>query len=131
MLSRPVHRWKSFWLGVLVLAFFGWAWVRSLHRQDGFLWMTRDFHFSAAQTSGAVEVAWAASDGSWGQNFLWMHEAVPAGEPTFRKAVNWETYPGQLQLTVSHWLLMLVFLVPWAGFLLWRHRRMKRLAAAS
>jgi hypothetical protein len=29
---RPIHRWKSLWLGILVITFLGWAWWQSLHR---------------------------------------------------------------------------------------------------
>lgn len=121
MTPRPLHCWKSLWLGVLVLVFLAWGWGRSRHHLDGFLWMARGFHLSAAQTAGRVELAWAASDGAWGRDFLWIHEAAPnVGEPLFPKAVNWETYPGQLQLTVAHWFLLLTFLAPWAAWLAWR-----------
>ncbi|WP_341405153.1 hypothetical protein [Luteolibacter soli] len=30
MSARPIYRWKSFWLVVMVLGFLGWAWVRSM-----------------------------------------------------------------------------------------------------
>ncbi len=26
---RQLYRWKSFWFGMLVIAFLGWAWARS------------------------------------------------------------------------------------------------------
>ena len=128
------HRWKSFWFGVLFLAFLGWAWSRSLRHLDGFFWMAPRFHLTAGQTTGRVELAWSASSGAWGwgESFLWIHEAADnAGEPLFPKAVNWETYPGKIQLTVAHWFIILVLLVPWTAFLLWRHRRMKRFAVTA
>ena len=28
MIPRPIHRWNSFWLGLLALSFLGWAWTR-------------------------------------------------------------------------------------------------------
>jgi hypothetical protein len=129
MTPRPLHRWKSFWLGVFILVFLGWAWARSLHHLEGFLWMAPRFHFSAAETTGRVEVAWAGSSGAWGKDFLWVHEAAATtGEPLFPKAVNWESYPGQIQLTVAHWFLMLLLLLPWSTFLGWRYRRIRRMA---
>jgi len=39
MTPRPLHRWKSFWLGILVLGFLGWAWVRSIVYDDRIVWM--------------------------------------------------------------------------------------------
>jgi hypothetical protein len=30
MKPRPFYRWKSFWLGILVLLFLGWAWRDSM-----------------------------------------------------------------------------------------------------
>jgi hypothetical protein len=126
MPPRPLHRWKCLWLGVLVLVVLAWGWGRSRHHLDGFLWMARDFCLSAGQTAGRVEIAWEATDGAWGRDFPWIHEAgASVGEPLFPKAVNWETYPGQLQLTVAHWFLMVACLVPWAAGLAWRVRRHK------
>lgn len=132
MFPRPLHRWKSFWLGVLVLVFLSWGWGLSQQHLDGFLWMAERFHFSAGQTAGRVEIAWSASSGAWGEDFLWAHEAAPnAGEPLFPKAINWETYPGKMQLTVAHWFLMLFLLLPWPTFLGWRYRRIRRMARES
>lgn len=132
MTPRPLHCWKSFWLGVLFLAFLGWSWARSLHHLDGFLWMAPRFHLSAGQATGRIELAWAASSGAWGEEFLWAHEvASNAGEPLFPKAVNWETYPGKIQLTVAHWFVILAFLIPWSAFLGWRYLRLRHIARES
>ena len=132
MPPRPLHRWKSFWAGILVLVFLGWAWSRSLRHLDGFLWMAPRFHLSAGQTAGRLELAWSASDGAWGRDFLWILEAAAnTGEPFFPKAVNWETYPGKIQLTVAHWFLILLLLVPWSAFIRWRFRRNRRIARES
>lgn len=91
--------------------------------------MAARFHFSAGQTTGRVELAWSRSDGAWGRDFLWIHEAATtAGEPRFPKAVNWETYPGKIQLTVAHWFLILLWLVPLSAFLAWRYLRVQQIA---
>jgi hypothetical protein len=34
MTPRPLHKWKSFWLGILVLGFLGWAWMRGRDHCD-------------------------------------------------------------------------------------------------
>lgn len=129
MLPRPIHRWKSFWLGVLILVFLGWAWARSQHHLDGFLWMGPSFQLSAGQITGRVELTWADSSGARGKSFIWVQEAASNdGEPLFPKAVNWESYPGQIQLTVAHWFLIGLVLLPWSTFLGWRYRRIRRMA---
>jgi len=30
MTPRPIYRWKSFWLGVILLLFLAWSWERSM-----------------------------------------------------------------------------------------------------
>ena len=41
-----------------------------------------------------------------------------------------ETYKG-FSIAVAHWFLILLFLIPWLGWLFWHGRRMKRLAASK
>ena len=127
MTVRPLHRWKSFWLGVLVLGFLGWAWVRSRSWLDGFLWVSGSNLMTGGQHAGAVSWAWDSSRLPFlDPLFEWRHEPVSSvGEPLIPRALVWETYPGQAQLTVAHWFLMLVFLMSWAGFLAWRWRRVR------
>jgi len=43
MSPRPLHRWKSFWLGLLVLIFLGWAWLRSMSYHEGIRWFNWDW----------------------------------------------------------------------------------------
>lgn len=131
MLPRPLHRWKSFWLGVLVLLCLGWAWARSLLHLDGFLWIAPRFHLISGQTTGRIELDWATASGARGESFTWIHDAAATtGEPLFPKAVNWETYPGQIQLTLAHWFLILIFLVSWSAFIGWRWLRIRRFEAS-
>jgi hypothetical protein len=129
MIPRPLHRWKSFWLGVFVLAFLAWAWVRSMSYVEGIFWMTGKHSINAGQAFGSVFLNW---DGSRPPTtrpiFVWVQEVAPVGEPWLHKAVNVETYPRQLQLTVAHWFLILLVLLHWAAFLLWRGRRLRHLA---
>ena len=39
MTPRPFYRWKSFWFGILVLGFIGWAW-RDCSRNKSYITMT-------------------------------------------------------------------------------------------
>lgn len=132
MTPRPFHRWKSFWLGIFVLASLAWAWVRSMSYVEGIFWMSGKHSISAGQAFGSVFLNWDGSRPPTSHPiFVWAREAAPVGQPWFHKAVNVETYPKQLQLTFAHWFLMLVLLFPWTTFLLWRYRRMKRFAVTT
>ena len=50
--------------------------------------------------------------------------------PWFAPAVGALDSQSGILFSIAHWLLILFFLLIWAGFLAWRVRRMKRLAAA-
>ncbi|MEK7954090.1 hypothetical protein [Luteolibacter soli] len=150
MPPRPLHRWKSFWLGVLIIAFLGWAWVASMRHVDVLYWnsavgsstpspASKNFdHFvyrnfgrfvlTAGQTLGWVEVKWDTSRFSPLASH-WSHQIITLTpkETWFARAVRVERYPGRLEVFVAHWLLILLFALPWATCLFYRHRRMKRL----
>jgi hypothetical protein len=130
MLPRPLHRWKSFWLGILVLAFLGCGWLRSMSHTDGFFWLPKHFIFTAHQSTGQLGFAWDYSKpASPLSMFQWVHEPISAaGEPWFPSAVVPEVYDRQFQFAIAHWFLMLLFLIAWGAFIYWRVRRMKRLA---
>jgi hypothetical protein len=131
MHPRPLHRWKSFWLGVFVLAFLGWAWVRSVHRIDDISYKasTSSTSWGACTGFGAVLLGWShdpfAPDGlrfssartnpDWGS--IWFPEAIQLDGG---RTEGWQNF------SIAHWFLILLFLVPWAGSLFWRIRRMRR-----
>ena len=131
MSPRPLHRWKSFWLGLLVLAFLGWAWVRSTHHMDyvSYKTSTSSITWAAGTGFGAVRLGWSddpfAPDGlsfssyrsnpAWGST--WFPEAILLDGGADE---SWQNF------SIAYWFLILLFPVPWAGFLLWRIRRMRR-----
>ena len=132
MSPRPFHRWKSFWLGLLVLIFLGWAWVRSTHHID-------DISYKASSSSrtwvvstgfGALLLGWAddpfAPDGPEVSSYAVDRTWVTNG--WFPKPITLEgdRPEGWQSFSIAHWFLILLFLVPWAGFHFWRVRRMRR-----
>ncbi|MEK7954091.1 hypothetical protein [Luteolibacter soli] len=125
MPPRPLHRWKSFWLGILVLAFLGCGWVHSMSHTDGFFWLPKHFSISAYQSTGQLGFSWDASQTSTSLTYFhWIHEPIStAGEPWFPRAVVPEIYDRQFQFGIAHWFLMLLFLSAWIAFLVWRIRR--------
>jgi len=177
MISRPIYRWKLFWFGLLVVAFLGWAWVRSMSHFDmvkvgvgksvfsvesmsGELRMEREpLHFFAGW-SPEIEIklgesyfsdrrlfppaigrfnrglesrrAFVEDTGSAPDPFADADE-----DPELRAAELEELAVLQIEISdymtwrFAWWFLVLVFLVPWGGWLAWRWRRMKRLSAGS
>lgn len=134
MSPRHFYRWKSFWFGLLVLVFLGWGWWRSLSHLDIAGWVY----------PGATQAVFVRSNGGWvhlyntGPN----HSIAPAVAGlqvyTYRqeRAKEWFPVPFKHEdfgnpeggaYYLSHWILMLLFLLPWTGWLAWRGRRLRRL----
>ena len=140
MLPRPFHRWKSFWFGLVVLGCLGWSWVASMRHVDVLYFnsaagpsTTLHRHFgsfvlTAGQTLGWVEVKWDTSRPSPLVSH-WSHQIITLTpkETWFARPVTVKRSPGRLEVFVAHWLLILLFLLPWTTYLSWRSRWMKRL----
>ena len=134
MKPRPLIKWKSFWLGILVLGFLGWGWNRSVSDGEKVYWSSsggtvrevshragvftyRSWNSPPPDYGGGVVHHWTSSQGYW----------VGAGSPC-------KFYPGTSLLPdffVCHWFLILLFLVPWVSFLAWRVRKQRRLTKAD
>ncbi|RYD81654.1 MAG: hypothetical protein EOP84_10655 [Verrucomicrobiaceae bacterium] len=125
MLPRPLHRWKSLWLCILVLALLGIGWVRSMSWTDGFFWFPEHFALTAYQSAGQIGFSWDQSRlRTTVSMFEWVHEPISsASEPWFPKAVVPEVYDRQFQFGIAHWFLMLLFGIPWIALLSHRVRR--------
>ena len=128
MTSRAIYRWKSFWLGVLVLVFLGWAWMRSRSQWESAMWVSASAPEYVAVLQGGGQLGFGT--------------AVNRGYPTELRidkiAIDWPLvwfppwYADGCEITVgehmvAHWFVMLVFLVIWASWLGWRWRRIRRL----
>jgi hypothetical protein len=131
MTPRPVYRWKSFWLGVCVLGFLGWAWVRSNRVEESLSVVAWSFKGDGANAASLSQ--------AWGKIDVAV-DADPFGDPGVRcfvREINWElkeppvlmefsTGHYSTRLVVSHWFLMMLFLVPWGAWLVWHWRREQR-----
>ncbi len=127
---RPLYRWKSFWFGVLVIVFLGWAWVRSYSLQEGLAGELRPTQsVGVLQNLGSVRLIVRPTIGLRPGFFS---DDVNGTTRIFPAAFYWEIYyfEGIGSITVgevAHWFLILLFLLPWSGWLAWRWRRMRRL----
>ena len=141
MTPRPIHRWKSFWSGILVLAFLGWSWVASMRHVDVLYlnsavaspgsFLHRHFGrfvLTAGHTLGWVEFKWDTSRPSPLASH-WSHQIITLTpkETWFARAVTVKRSSGRFEIYLAHWLLLLLFLPPWGAWLAWRVRGMKRL----
>ena len=69
MSRRPVYRWKSFWLGLCVLVFLGWAWLRSMEWMSGVSWQ------------------WTVGDKS-----EWVGQSIAVEQDEGRVSLWWDSY---------------------------------------
>jgi len=155
MPPRPFYRWKSFGFGIVMLAFLGWAWVASMRHVDVLYWNPSvgsagsstvstnlrhalyrqfgSFVFTTGQSLEAVEITWDSSRPSPLADH-WSHLVITLTpkETWFAPAVKVEhRRPRQFRFAIAHWFLILLFLIPWTAYLIWRVRGMRRLAAIA
>jgi hypothetical protein len=136
MTPRPIYRWKSFWLGVLVLGFLGWAWVRSMDHRDAFDFGVGADMWQIDSNFGTISASRHAQLGPGrGIDFLGFTSEPGGGYmrefPRAFEHVTLENFPRSKWWTVADWFVILLFLVPWVLFLAWRWWRMKRLTGKT
>jgi hypothetical protein len=152
-LKLALHRSITFWSGILVIAFIGWAWRDSKASISALIF----HHGRIANEYAGVTVTLSP----WYEvNQLLPHrsaterrvsfEALPAPhvahgtstpadsnplEPFDRRweigewhQASFAIYGGadSWLLFIPHWLILLAIALPWTGLLLWRARRRKR-----
>jgi hypothetical protein len=131
MTPRPLIKWKSFWLGILVLVFLGLAWMQSMNRMDSLSFGLGVDRWEVVCTMGKVSaVRWpqlVAGRGVHSVSYLseqgggFNREFPPAFESVvFDESLNVRAWMSSI------WCLILLFLVPWFGFLFWRVRKQKK-----
>jgi hypothetical protein len=140
MTPWPIYRWKSFWLGVLVLGALWWAWSRSMTRSG-----------IVAFGSTASKECWQVGSGAAAIHYYYTDltnsyfYTAPEGWvfESSAKRRSFNSYPAAIkahhstdlltvtQVKIAYWFLIILFLVPWVSFLAWRWRRMGRLAVGS
>jgi hypothetical protein len=127
---RPIHRWKTLWLGLLVFASLLWAWVVSLTSVHGVGWCDGKSAYYARTWDGVLGLG-IDRGGMLAQGFVYWH--LPGSERLSGKLIpRIERLPeiAIVELMLPFWFLLLLFLIPWAALLAWRLRRMKSHAAA-
>ncbi|RYD24970.1 MAG: hypothetical protein EOP87_25230 [Verrucomicrobiaceae bacterium] len=140
MKPRPVYRWKTFWLGIFILTYLGWAWATSpgtmtttaitipgrwlavtqLDSQVGF------FHGKSSTLSSFTPGTPSATP-EWDFAF----ERRPSRSTIDH--VYWESALRRYSrgFIITHWLLILLFLALWIPILALRWMRLNRLSASA
>ncbi|MEK7951605.1 hypothetical protein [Luteolibacter soli] len=130
-MPRPLHRWKSLWFGLLILAFILWAWIRSTTRDDELTLARGTTVFIVESKRGSLTFDRFSLPGN--AITPWEFQSAPSGPATFSDYFPtsfYHIYAGDEGSTsLAWWLIALTFLLPWTTFLTWRHHhRIKRLA---
>ena len=126
MNPRPLYRWKSFWLGVLVIAFLGWAWGWSMDRYFGGYLAARPARVGAVAIPGKISLSIRKTETS---GIGYFYEKSDGWTP-LPPALTWSAEWGGIKAAFAYWFLILLFLLAWSGWLAWRWRRIKRLDAS-
>lgn len=129
MKTRPFYRWKSFWLGLFVVAFSGWVWVQSMK-------FTGQLVISAGPGRNAMGIVlnpgvfriWVGNDGVTRYRIFGCYlSRAPRGSKWLSGAVGCDEWqPGCMTLSISCCFICGGALLAWMGFLLWHGRRVQQ-----
>lgn len=126
MKPRPLYRWKTFWLGLFIIAFLCWTWAISMKRHTIIQVHSPTGWIGIGQHQGEAGLFAKKINGRWSTNVTDIRmDANIHGLPEMWKFYN--TYFSVLR--TSHFWLIITFTLPWAAFLTWRMRRMDHLPA--
>ncbi|MCW1926297.1 hypothetical protein OKA05_27330 [Luteolibacter arcticus] len=136
MPPRPFYRWKSFWLGVMWLAFLCWSGWRSSLGTSSIWWSGSRDVLLLCDDGGFLEVSLIEELGHGAGLQIQSASPGPAAEgelftrPVQVRRLADHHFP-KLSFSVAYWFLTLLFLIPWLGFLAWRYQRMNRHAPGT
>ena len=134
MTPRPVIRWKSFWFGILVLGFLGWAWARSMNRLDIVRFDLGVDGWEVVSTTGKTSVVRYAEviTGGGIRDIRFSTEAGGGSnrelKPAFER-FEFDERETMVAWMFAYWFLILLFLVPWSAWLFWHWKRERKKAA--
>jgi hypothetical protein len=120
MTPRPIHRWKSFWLGLFVAGFLAWAWWDS-SRNDTCL---GNGQCAAWRLEGSTFVCWDFAR----TNVSWQFHRYPQGTlaPGFKDRLEQEEAHGLHWFEIPDLLAVCSYAALWIGWLAWHGKRQRR-----
>ncbi|MEK7951589.1 hypothetical protein [Luteolibacter soli] len=123
-MPRPLHRWKSFWFGILTLAFLSWAWIDSTFHFTLLQAVISRTAIQSGQQAGRISLGWTFDFPVSAFDFSWQRTATPPHEqsPWPPQVATYEHHGSGGAATIAHWYLLLNFSILWAVFLAWRRQ---------
>ncbi|MEK7952044.1 hypothetical protein [Luteolibacter soli] len=114
------------------MGFLAFGWMRSMSYHDNLSWSMGTVHHGISQRVGSIEfyrLIFPVAMGD-GLKVTTLRPDDPQGAG-FPPALAWksEGVPGFVQhhgVFVAHWLLMLLFLLPWLGWIFLRVRKQEK-----
>ena len=137
MNPRSIFRWKTFWLGLWVVVFLGWALVASQTQPLIVTWYPPVGRGVEARNAfNKVRISWDKefSFGSGprlegpGPGFnAWIHTYGVSGTPLVRPFEVFSNDINGTGFVVAHWFLIFLFLIVWSAWLLlqWKREKLK------
>jgi hypothetical protein len=134
MTTRPLYRWKSFWLGIFIVGFLGWAWVQSVGHDEGVRILGPDTDRASVWVSGGVFgiTQWEGEMDYPSIETSWYSEEFARDDMTERR--RWALLSKDAEsssfwwIAFPMWLPVVGFMALWAAWLAWHGRRKKKLA---
>ncbi len=136
---RRRHQTKSFWLGLCVLLFLGWAWFSSVHRATKLrigsvsapgcliIGQSRGTVFTAFCNDpyGMMDCDVLQQGSPSGPVSVWMDHH---GSPYFStpSAISGDSGFAGWIVGIAHWFLILLYVVIWILWMRWRSRLERR-----
>ena len=128
MKPRPLYRWKTFWLGLIILAFLCWAWASSMERYLVIRAHSPIGWIGIGQNQGQAGLFAHKSKGGWSIDVT----DFKLDGRVQRLPEMWKFHTSSWGIIVaSHFWFVLFFTIPWAALLTWRWRGTQRLPAGS
>ena len=123
---RPLYKWKSFWLGILVLGFLGWAWWDSFpHRFIA--WIPRNGQqVEFEREAGATHLAFLTGLGN-SEEASFHYESRDTDDRPYAKFLD--TF-GASYCRVPDALVFLSYVGVWSAWLFFHWKREQKKAAA-
>ena len=137
MEPRPIYQWKSFLLGVVLLAFMGWAWQQGMQKDQGVSVSTPVVAFGIGQVEGQAGVFAVSIKQSWDvsrSSTPRMDQAVwfPSFGSVSLSQVNGSApYVWYFHARFAHWFLIFAVVVGWSAWLRWRWKRLEGKGAGA
>ena len=129
MTPRPLIKWKSFRLGLLVLGFLGAAWILGMKDNHWFYASTPRFSLGAAHDQGRLMLFVNVARFEWGIGVKSSPHSTPVAwfpAPLHAQVspanANGVPRPAHAHLRVAHWLLILLFSLVWSAWLFWHSK---------